>query len=237
MRVKQVTHKLRVDERIYETFPDYRVLVLYAYGLTNAPSDESSIQLLRAAEADARAAFGDAKPATHPHIAAWRETFSRFGAKPSKYPCSVEALLGRVLKGQDLPAINRVVDLYNAVSIRHVLPVGGEDLDQLTSDLTLQFASGDEPFSLISGGEEVIEHPESGEVVWSDSSGVTCRRWNWRQCRRTQLTETTRNAYFVLDSVTPYTLEALIAAGDDLTRLLEEASPGVSIERQLTSFG
>jgi DNA/RNA-binding domain of Phe-tRNA-synthetase-like protein len=228
-----MSDRLHVDPSIFETFPDYRGLILYAFGLANGPSDDWSTGLLRAAEVDARAAFGEAKPASHPHIAAWRETFSRFGAKPSKYPCSVEALLGRVLKGQDLPGINRVVDLYNAVSIRHALPVGGEDLDQLSSDLTLRFAAGDEPFSLINAGEEVIEHPEPGEVVWADSSGVTCRRWNWRQCRRTQLTEATRNAYFVLDSIAPYTLDQLSAAGDELTRLLEEASPGVTIEREL----
>ena len=229
----QVSYTLRVDSRVFETFPDYRGLIIYAYGLDNAPSDDWSTGLLRAAEADARTTFGDAKPATHAHIAAWRETFSRFGAKPSKYPSSAEALLGRVLKGQELPAINRIVDLYNAVSIGHVLPAGGEDLDQLTSDLTLRFATGDEPFSLISGGEEVIEHPEPGEVVWVDSSGVTCRRWNWRQCRRTQLTEATRNAYFVLVSVAPYTVDALNAAGDDLAHLLEQSSPGVRIERDL----
>ena len=232
-KAKTVSYRLRVDPRIFETFPEYRVLLLYAHGLTNAPSDDWSNGLLRTAEADARAAFGDAKPSTHPHISGWRETFSRFGAKPSKYPCSVEALLGRVLKGQDLPAINRVVDLYNAISIRHVLPIGGEDLDQLTSDSTLQFATGGEPFSLISGGEEVIEHPEPGEVIWADGAGVTCRRWNWRQCRRTQLTEATRNAYFVLDSVAPYSLESLNAAGDELARLLEEASPGVRLEREV----
>ncbi len=228
----RLSNRLRVDPRIFEIFPEYSLLVLYAYGLDNGPSDDWSTGLLRAAVADARAAFGDAKPATHSHIAAWRETFSRFGAKPSKYPCTVEALLGRILKGQELPAINRVVDLYNAVSIRHVLPVGGEDLDHITSDSTLRFATGDEPFSLISGGEDVIEHPEPGEVVWADSSGVTCRRWNWRQCRRTQLTETTRNAYFVLDSVAPFSLDALNGAGDELVRLLEETSPGVRIERE-----
>ena len=53
----------------------------------------------------------------HPHIAAWRGAFSAFGAKPKKYPCSAEALVGRVLKGQALPRINVLVDLYNAVSV------------------------------------------------------------------------------------------------------------------------
>jgi DNA/RNA-binding domain of Phe-tRNA-synthetase-like protein len=197
--------------------------------MENGPGDEWSVEILRAAEAEARAAFVDAKPSSHPHIAAWREAFGRFGAKPSRYPCSVEALLSRVLKGQELPSINRVVDLYNAVSVRHVLPVGGEDLDQLKSDSILQFARGDEPFSAISGGEEVIEYPEPGEIVWADSGGVTCRRWNWRQCRRTQLTETTSNAYFVFDALDPFSPEALAAAVDELSRLLEQSSPGVEI--------
>ena len=92
-----MSHRLRVDPRIFETFPEYRLLLLYAYDLENGPSDDWSVELLRAAENEARTAFGDAKPASHPHIAAWRETFSRFGAKPSKYPSSAEALLGRVL--------------------------------------------------------------------------------------------------------------------------------------------
>lgn len=226
-----VSYRLSVAPPIFETFPDYHVSIIYASGLENGSSDDWSAGLLRVAEGGAREAFGDAKAASHPHIAAWRETFSRFGAKPSKYPCSVEALLGRVLKGQELPAINRVVDLYNAVSIRHLLPVGGEDLDRLTSDSVLRFATGNEPFSLISGGEEIIEHPDAGEVVWADSSGVTCRRWNWRQCRRTQLTESTVNAYFVLDCVAPCTVDTLIAAGDELECLLLEASPGVTINR------
>jgi DNA/RNA-binding domain of Phe-tRNA-synthetase-like protein len=78
-----------------------------------------------------------------------------------------------------------------------------------------------------------VEYPAAGEVVWADKSGVTCRRWNWRQCRRTQLREDSRNAYFVLDRMAPYPIESLEAAGDDLTRLLHEASPGCRIERVL----
>lgn len=234
-RTMRVSYRLRVTPEIFKTFSGYSGLLIYAYGLENGPSDAWSIGLLREVEAEARGAFSDAKPSTHPHIAAWRETFSRFGAKPSRFPCSVEALLGRVLKGQELPPINRIVDAYNAVSIRHVIPIGGEDLDQLASDATLRFATGDEPFSLISAGEEIIEYPEAGEVVWADDAGATCRRWNWRQCRRTQLTEATSNAYFVFDSVSPFTHDALNAAGDELVRLLEQSSPGVRIERKLVS--
>ena len=63
-------------------------------------------------------------------------------------------------------------------------------------------------------------YPEPGEVIWADSTGITCRRWNWRQCRRTQLTEDTQNVYFVLDRLAPYSIEALMSAGEDLMILV-----------------
>lgn len=230
-------YHLKIDPRILEQYPTYSALIVYAHGLTNKPGDEYSIKLLREAEHKQRAAFGEEKPSTHPHIAAWRQAFESFGAKPKKFLCSVEALLSRTLKGNDLPTINYLVDLYNAVSIQHVLPVGGEDWDRLESDLVLTFATGDESFDTVENGEAVIAHPEPGEVIWADSAGVTCRRWNWRQCRRTQLTLDSRNAYFVLDRLAPHSVDALRRAGDDLMSLLETACPDCTIAYELLGDG
>lgn len=226
-------YKLKIDPRILEQYPNYSALIVYARGLTNKPGDEYSTKLLREAERKQRTAFGDEKPSTHPHIAAWRQAFESFGAKPKKFLCSVEALLSRTLKGNDLSSINYLVDLYNAVSIQHVLPVGGEDWDRLESDLVLTFATGKEPFDTVENGEEVIAHPEPGEVIWADSAGITCRRWNWRQCRRTQLTLDSQNAYFVLDRLAPYSVDALMRAGDDLMSLLEIACPDCTVAYEL----
>jgi DNA/RNA-binding domain of Phe-tRNA-synthetase-like protein len=230
-----VVFDVRVDPEIFETYPGYAVLVVYASALTNRDSSDESIALLREAEAQAREAFGEKKPASHPHIAAWREAYRTFGSKPSKFLCSVEALMSRTLKGNDLPPINEVVDLYNAVSIRHVLPIGGEDRDTLTSDLVLKFADGSEPFDAMSSGEIETVTVDPGEVVFADSTGVTCRRWNWRQCARTQLTTSTTNAYFILDSLPPFSLEQLQAAGDDLVAGLRRFSPDCRIEQFVIS--
>ena len=224
--------RLRIDSDVLGRFPGYTAIVLYAGNLRNGPGDAESAGWLREAEAHARREFGDSPTATHPHLAAWRETFSAFGSKPSKFLCSAEALLKRVLKGEPIPSINRVVDAYNAVSIRHVLPAGGEDLDRLESDLFLAFASGDEPFDLL-GGDGGAEHPDPGEVIWKDSAGVTCRRWNWRQCRRTRLTEETRTAYFVLDRLAPYPIGILHSAAEELEARLAGISPGCEIEREV----
>jgi hypothetical protein len=111
----------------------------------------------------------------HPHLHAWRNAFSAFGVKPSKFLCSAEALVKRVLKGEELPAINRVVDAYNAVSLRHVVPAGGEDLDRLESDLELTFSDGTEPFDLLSGDGT----PESGRGKYSGLRGRHVPPLNW----------------------------------------------------------
>ncbi len=222
-------HNVSVDPEIFKRFPGYAVGVIYASGVVNSESSAASIAMLREAEAHAREVFGDAKPVSHPHVAAWREAFREFGAKPSKFLCSAEALLGWTLKGNDLPAINAIVDLYNAVSIRHVLPIGGEDRDNLSSDVVLRFASGSEPFDAMGTGE--IETASPGEAIWADSTGVTCRRWNWRQCARTQITPATTNIYFILDTLPPFTPDQLQAATDELIAGLREISPSCQIER------
>ncbi|HET9795048.1 MAG TPA: phenylalanine--tRNA ligase beta subunit-related protein [Thermoanaerobaculia bacterium] len=222
--------RLRIEPAVLERFSGYTAAVVYAHGLDNGDSGAESSSWLRDAEARVRASVVEPASA-HPHLAAWRSAFSAFGAKPSKFLCSAEALVKRVLKGEEIPPINRVVDAYNAVSLRHVLPAGGEDLDRLESDLTLAFADGSEPFDLLSG-DGTPEHPDRGEIVWKDSAGVTCRRWNWRQCRRTRLVPETKNAYFVIDRLAPYPRTILERAADELSERLRRISAGVSLETE-----
>ena len=218
-----------VDPAIHAAHAGYVALVLVASGLTNGPSDAESDAQLAAAEGHLRAS-GLERATDHPHIAAWRAAFSAFGAKPSRYPSSAEALIGRVLKGQALPRINVLVDLYNAVSVRHVVPLGGEDADRLQGPLRLTAATGGEPFDPRGDGSDVEEVP-AGEVVWRDDHGVTCRRWNWRQGRRTQLTDATARAFFVFDRLDGMTIEQLHAAADELSGRLLDRWPDCDLGR------
>lgn len=210
--------EVHVDEEIRALRPDFMLLVVQARGLRGGPSNESTLAQL--AEA---AATVTGEPGKHPHVLAWREAYQSFGAKPSRTRCSVEALMRRAAQG--LPAINAVVDIYNAVSVRHAIPIGGEDLTRYQGKPQLTRAVGDEPFEVMVNGAVEIEHPDPGEVVWRDDLGVTCRRWNWRQCVRTRITEETSDALFVLEGLVPLSVEQLQVAGDDLaTRLREHAS-------------
>ena len=217
-----------VAPEIAARHPDYLATVLVAEGIPNGPSDDASSRALLEAADHLRARALD-RPADHPHIASWRAAFSAFGAKPSKYPCSAEALAARVLKGDRLPEINRLVDLYNAVSVTHLVPLGGEDLDRLQGSLRLVVADGDESFDV--AGDVAAEPPRPGEIVWRDDAGVTCRRWNWRQGSRTRLEEVSSRAFFVFDRLDGLTLAELDAAVSDLEARLRRGWPACTIER------
>ncbi len=207
MNVDASPGRVRVHPDIARRYPQARIAVVYAFNVENGPSDAGSATLLGEACEKAASALNGARPQTHPHIQAWRGVYQSFGAKPSKYLCSAEALIQRALKDGP-PLINRLVDFYNAVSIGHLLPIGGEDLDCLQGDLVLQFADGRQTFDVPDGGGVEPAVVPEGEVVWADAAGVTCRRWNWRQGRRTRLSEASRNAYFVIEALSPPFAEA-----------------------------
>jgi DNA/RNA-binding domain of Phe-tRNA-synthetase-like protein len=221
----------QVDATVFALRPDYRALLLAADGIVAGPSDQAGDALLQAAEAAAAEALRSRPAEQLPHVAAWREAYRAFGAKPQRTRNSLEALLRRAASG--LPRVNRLTDLYNAVSVLHQLPLGGEDLTRYTGPPRLVRATGEEPFDTVADGVTVTEHPEPGEVVWCDDAGVTCRRWNWRQARRTQLRDDTTAALFILDALGPMTDEALQAAADDLAAHLARLGPGVQVTRRL----
>ncbi len=167
------------------------------------------------------------------HLESWRTAFRRFGANPKKTPSSVEALWKRVEKTGTLPAIGPVVDLYNALSVRFGAPFGGEDLDCYEGIPQLLSAVGTEPFDTVRDGAPTVEYPEPGEIVWRDDRGVTCRRWNWRQCKRTALTDDSTNLWFIIDRLPPMPLEELVHAGEELVGGLRAMCPGVETTTSL----
>ncbi|MEW1979019.1 phenylalanine--tRNA ligase beta subunit-related protein [Kocuria palustris] len=144
---------------------------------------------------------------------------------------AVEELITAAEKG--LPRVNALTDVYNAICVLHQIPFGGEDLERYQGPARLFRASGTESFDTASGGEMVIEHSEEGEIVWGDDAGVTCRRWNWRQGRRTALSDRTRSALFILDGLDPVSNDQLHAAADALVEALTALGAEVSTERLL----
>ncbi len=176
---------------------------MLAFGVKNGETPSELAGLLRQAEAAVRERLNLDTLIEEPKIAAWREAYRAFGAKPSEFRPSMEAMARRVLRNQEIPLINTLVDIGNVLSLRHLVPTGGHAIDLLEGDIELRFASGQETFKAFDSDE--IEHPLPGEVVFVEGSTVLTRRWTWRQSDRTLTLPTTTAIEFNVDGLPPVT--------------------------------
>jgi DNA/RNA-binding domain of Phe-tRNA-synthetase-like protein len=183
---------------VHERWPDYRAILVAADDVDVAQVTAVADTLFDQAADDARTADPNEPDR---HVARWQQAYREFGVKPRVARPSVDALIRRAASDAGLPRINVLVDLYNAISILHRVPIGGEDLDRYDGPARLVLATGGEPFHTTAHGEPTVDHPEPGEPVWVDEAGVTCRRWNWRQTARTAIHEGTTAVGFIIDSL------------------------------------
>lgn len=189
-------------EALAERFPDFRVAVVVAEGLTIGERDGALEAEIAQTEARARARWAGVELSAIPGVAAWRTAYRAFGIKKTSYRSSVERLLKRVLAGGSLPRANALVDLYNMVSLDEGLCLGCDDLDHVEGDLAFRYAREGDTFLDMGAaeGEDPNDPPKPGEVVYADAAKVLCRRWNWRQDARSAVTPTTRRVVLTAQS-------------------------------------
>ncbi|MEL6408326.1 MAG: phenylalanine--tRNA ligase beta subunit-related protein [Chloroflexota bacterium] len=187
------------SEKIIQNYPNLVGGVIVADNL----SFPSMSQALRTAYVDeqkvVKARIGDQPLSELSSLAAWRKAFSAFGVSPTQYRNAAESLLRRLTKKGDLPSINTLVDIGNLISIRYALPVAVFDTKQIKPPITVQYATGDETFATLGGGQ--IEHPEAGEVIFVDTKKMAiARRWCWRQSATSASNEETTHAIITIEA-------------------------------------
>jgi arginyl-tRNA synthetase len=197
--------KFVIDPKIFEEFQNLKIGVITAKNIDNSRRISAIESLLRGVSVQREREYAKKSIGEDPRILRWREAYARFGAKPSKYPSSIEALLKRVIEGKDIPHINSLVDLYNHISLKYVIPVGGENMDKFYDDIRLTYAKGGECFRPINTVD--IKQVKPGEIVYKDKGGVIVRRWNYREAERTKITDDTTNSLIVLEDLNDMSIE------------------------------
>src|SRR3989339_804121 len=131
----------------------------------------------------------------------------------------------RKINGEELRHINKLVDAYNFISLKYMLPIGGEDIDKIEGDVELTFAKKNEPKTLLLGDKEQ-RSPHEGEVIYKDEISAICRRWNWREAERTKLTEETKNCILVIEGLSSTTKEGIEIITKELKELVSSICKG-----------
>ena len=220
----------RVENEVFELFPGYELGVLIFNGLCNSSREPALEALLREAEEGARKAV-TGHVAELPEVAAWRNAYRRFGAKPAEHRSSIEAMLRRVSKPDQLPAINSLVDIGNIVSLRHMLPAGVHPLREFEAPVVLRLAHmGDTFLPQDAGPPEMV--PE-GEVVLATGTDVLTRRWTWRQAAMTRILPDTQQVFFNVDGLPPTSGERIESAMRDIEELVARFCGGELVAKSV----
>ena len=216
--------KFILEQPYLDIFPESKIGILVCKGINNRITDENKYaDYLQTAQKEAMKHITNPEFTENPIIRTWRDAFYKFKTKKGAR-CSIEALLKRVSKGNPIGTINPLVDLYNGISLKYGVPVGGEDIDKFDGDNRLTIADGSEEF--ITYGSDKSEPPYAGEVVYKDNAGAICRCFNWRESVRTMLTEETVNAFMCIETVSGERDDVLDAALEELKSLIENELGG-----------
>ncbi len=219
--------RFRVDQALFKTFPELTIGVVIAIGIDNRGDGEPSSSFLRQQVDAVRSTWSPDRLETEPRIASWRKAYRAFGAKPSKHRCSVENAIRAILNGAQFPSINKAVDVYNAISLKHCVPAGGDDLDHVVGDIVLTFAKGDERFVPLNDTNSMA--PKPGEVIYRDDEDVLCRRWNWRECDKSKMTADSSNLCLVVEGLPPVSAEEVGRISAELGEAIEKFCGGTTI--------
>ncbi len=216
--------KFIIDQEIFEKFPETTLGVIIAKNVDNSGEIKEIEEQLRKEENVIRSKYSSTETLSQtPKIDVWRKAYSNFGAKPKEHKSSIEALYRRIIKGENLRHISKLVDIYNLISIKYLLPAGGEDLKKVKGNIYLTFAKNNEPAVLLLGEKEPRQ-PQEGEVIYKDDISSICRRWNWREADRTKLTEETKNCILVVEGIS--SREEVKKATNELKILVEKHCKG-----------
>ncbi len=210
---------------ILTRYPNVVGGVILARGMTNGPTSGSLQEAYQAEQQTTLKRIGDTPLSQIKSLAAWRTALRGFGVEATQYRSAAEALLRRLTKKGDIPSINLLVDLGNLVSIRYALPVAVFDTRAVQGTVTVNFADGSERYTTL--GEAEVEHPEPGEVVFSDETGlVIARRWCWRQSEPSAARDDTTNALITVEAHHAEGHRDIEAALNDLLELLRKYAGG-----------
>ena len=188
--------RFEIEKRIFKYFPGMKINAVAACGIQPQENTTTIKSMLDDAWQIAAAASVEYKnPQSHPYIKPWGEYMKAVGAPRKQFPSSIEAMVRRAGKSNVSFSINPLVDFYNAISLKYLVPAGGFDIDALDDDLWLRFSNQDDTFLALDSNEEISV--ADGEVSYACGSIIITRHFVWKQAKHAILTPKSKNVLFV----------------------------------------
>ena len=202
--------KFVTDEEFWKIFPEASIAVLSVKevqeaAVLDAVRSKEIESILKEANEGAKRFVPNEPISENEVVKAWREAYSKFPTKKGAR-CSLE-------------------------SLKYAFPIGAENLDAIEGDLHLGVMKGGEEFFPI--GSDKMEPPLPGEIAYYDQAGVICRCWNWRDGKRTEVTDETTREFIAMECIEKDRVNELQAAVDELAELLSRYVGAKVMQKQI----
>jgi len=212
--------KFIVQKEVFEKLDDYCVGAVVAYNIDNTKKNEEIADLLQNQTKRLAAELCDVNLKQDPRVLKYRNAMQTVDINPNRFPCSIEAMLKRVQKGNHIPSVNAVVDLNNYISLKYFLPMGTHDIDALSGDIYVRFSKENDAFLPL--GEIEEEYLSVGELVYSDALRIRTRKWIHRQSEIGKIDLNSKNIFFPIDGFANFNKEKILQASNELAELLKK---------------
>jgi|SRR6185436_1037014 len=186
--------------QVVHELPGWR-LVWYRLELL-ADGTDAAIAARLAAANGARERLSGQSLVALPVAAEVRRLFREAGTDPTRYRPSSEALLRRILKGEELPAIHPLVDLNNCVSVALAVPSCVMAEGSFAPPIRLRRGNAGERMDSLRGDFDLAGKPLLEDVRGPFGTPIT-------DSHRVAVGEATREAWMVV-----YLPASLLSAGD-----------------------
>lgn len=212
--------KFIVQKEIFDKIENLVVGVVVARGIDNSKIYPKIDEFLETSITVAEERFLNKKVKEDELIIPYRDAFLKLGINPNKFQCSVEAMFTRISKGKQIPSINPLVNLNNAISLKYTLPMGTHDLSKSNLDIEMRYAANSDIFTPM--GTNETEKPNDGEVIYAVGKQVRTRRWTWRQSDEGKIDENTNYVFFPIDGFKGINDDKVKIAVEELKNKLKE---------------
>ncbi len=192
--------KFQIDPKIFENFPDLKIGLIIIKNFSNYKRISATESLLRGIQAQKCKEFYKTDADAVPQIAVWNYAYEHQNIDTKKYTPLIKSIYKSVQTAQEIPHTNPLSDIAYYYAIKYLLPIHHKDLSWLCGDLRLAYTQGGEPFREINSIN--VENATESEIAYMDEGGIVQRYFNFQECERTKITDSSINTAIFVEDLT-----------------------------------
>lgn len=214
--------EFRVEKEVLEA--GVKILFVVIRGLDNATESEEWLERREAWIKDLLERYRDIDVHQDDILEGFNLLHDHTGVKRRKKIPASENLVKLLLKHGTLAYINKVVDIYNIISLDSKLALGAHNIDHVSGNVTLRFTDGTERFVPLGQTEPIAVNPHEYSYI-DDSNEILCRL-EIRQVQKTLVDETAKNVFYIVQGNEATPDELLHKTAQDIISLTTKYSGG-----------